>query len=142
MIKILNKKQEEPKVYRTACDECSAEFEYEESDTHIGAWGGREIVCPVCGETIFVDEPVGIDLDENNIEFPLHFVSPSDKAVDIDDAKIQEWVREYLRKAKQDSDNSGFYLTSGGNTVVIVFKFEDEYNVYVTKKYYECSIPR
>lgn len=84
----------------------------------------------------------GIDLNSSNIEFPLHFMPPSDNAVDMGNAKIQEWVRERLRMAESDTEDYGHYFTGSGNTMVFVFKYEDEYDVYVTKKYWECSIPR
>jgi DNA-directed RNA polymerase subunit RPC12/RpoP len=142
MIKVIGKKTEEPKVYRTVCFECEATLEYEESDTYIGALGGRELICPSCGEKIFVDEPEGIDLNSSNIEFPKHFFAPSDRAKDIDNATIQQWVKERLHMAESDTENYGHYLTGSGNTIVFVVKYEDEYSVYVTNKYWECSIPR
>lgn len=141
MIKVINKKKEEPKTYKSICDKCGAELEYEESDTYIGVYGDRELICPSCHESVFVDEVMGICLNSRNIEFPLHFMPPNDSAVDIDDSKIQEWVRECLKRAESDHE-CNFYMTESGNTVVIVLKFVDEYTVYVSKKYYDCSIPR
>ena len=142
MIKVLNKKVEEKTTYRVFCEECGAELEYTAEDTYIGALGGREIICPACGEKVFLEEPYGVELDSSNIEFPLHFFAPSDSAVDISDIKIQEWVREYLKRAESDVDEHGYYYTGSGNTMVFVFKYEEEYVVYVTKKYWECSILR
>ena len=142
MIKVIKKKAiEEPKVYKATCFECGAELEYEEADTYIGALGGRELWCPSCGEKVPVDEPYGIDLNSNNIEFPKHFMPPSENAVDIDNETIQEWVQCCLRKSEEDPD-CGFYISGSGNTMVIVLNFADERNIYVTKKYWECSIPR
>lgn len=142
MIRVVNKKVEEPKIYKVICDECGNELEYEKGDTYIGALGGRELVCPVCGEKVFVDQPEGIELDSSNIEFPIHFFVPNDDAVDIDNSQIQAWVRECLYKAESDSENWCHYVTGSGNTMVFVHKYENEYALYVTKKYYECSIPR
>ena len=141
MIKVLNRKIEGPKIYKTICDECGAELEYEEVDTYIGALGGRELICPLCNEKIFIEDIDGIDLNSHNIEFPIHFIAPSDNAVDIEDEKIQEYVRKCLEKVENDPECE-FYITGTGNTVVIALKFEDEYDVYVTKRYYECSISR
>lgn len=142
MIKVIKENEELPKIYRVRCNECGTLLEYEKGDTYIGVFGGRELICPNCGTKVFVDEPEGIDLNSSNIEFPLHFMPPSDNAVDMGNAKIQEWVRERLRMAESDTEDYGHYFTGSGNTMVFVFKYEDEYDVYVTKKYWECSIPR
>lgn len=141
MIKVLNKKKEEKKIYNTICDECQTELEFEESDTYIGGYGGRELICPECGQKIYIDELEGIDLDENNIEFPVHFIHTSDRAININDDEIQKWVRECLNGAK-DAPDGGFSIIASGDTVVIALKFTDVYDIYVAKKYYECSIPR
>lgn len=143
MIKVINRKVvEEPKIYKTTCDECGAELEYEKGDTYIGAFGGRELICPVCGERVFIDDPCGIDLDSSNIEFPTHFMPPDDKACDIDNVQIQEWIRKCLNMAERDTEEHCYYYTGAGDTLVFIFKCADEYDVYVTKKYYECSIHR
>lgn len=141
MIKVINKKAEEPKIYKVTCNECGAELEYEKDDTYIGALGGRELICPICDETVFVDEPEGIDLDSSNIEFPTHFMKPNDQALDIEDERVQEWVQKCLKQIEDNPEN-GFYISGSGNTVVIALDFEDERDVYVTKKYWECSIPK
>lgn len=140
MIKVINKK-EEPKIYKITCDECGAELEYEKNDTYIGALGGRELICLVCNKTVFIDEIEGIDLDSNNIEFPTHFMKLSDEAVDIGDEKIQEWVQKCLKNIENNPED-GFYIAGSGDTVVIALNFEDERDIYVAKKYWECSIPK
>ena len=140
MIKVVGQEKER-KIYRAKCDECGKWLEYEEEDTYIGALGGRELICPACGERVYVEQPEGIDLNSSNIEFPKHFMSP-DKAKDINDAEIQKWVRECLGRAESDLEEWGHYYAGSGNTIVFVFKYEDEYDIYVTKKYWDCSIPR
>lgn len=141
MIKILNQKAQEKKVYNITCHECGAQLEYEESDTYIGANGGRNLICPSCGEELYLDEPKGIDLDENNINFPVHFYAMGDDVVNIKDCEIQNMVRHCLARIKENPDNS-FFLEGTGDTMVIVLAFEDEYDIYVTKNYWECSIPK
>lgn len=141
MIRVVNKRAEEPKIYKTTCGECGTELEYEKGDTYIGALGGREFICPTCGETVFVEEPEGIDLDSSNIQFPTHFMKPNSKAIDIEDERIQEWVQKCLKKIEDNPEN-GFYISGSRNTVVIALDFEDERDVYVAKKYWECSIPK
>ena len=139
MIKVVGKKKEEKKIYKTLCDECMVALEYEESDTHIGAYGCRELICPECGAKVLVEQPDGINLDETNIEFPVHFSYTSDSAVDIDNKTVQEWVRTCLQNLKE-APNYSFDIIESGDTVVIALKYENECEVYVSKKYYECCV--
>ena len=140
MIKVIGKKKEEKKVYKTFCDECRAELEFEESDTYIGTYGCRELICPECGEKVLVENLDGIDLDENNIEFPVHFSHTSDTAKNIDNNTIQEWARTCLKEVKEDT-GSDFHMNASGDTVVIALRYGDGYGVYVAKQYYDCEIP-
>lgn len=142
MIKVINRNVEAPKIYKVTCEECGAALEYEKSDTYIGALGGRELICPSCSHKVFVEEPEGIDLNSGNIEFPLHFIGTSDDAIDIGSTQIQKWVRECLYKMENDGEEYGFYLIGSGNTIVFVTKHEEEYDIYVAKNYWECSISR
>lgn len=141
MIKVLSKKIEEPKTYKAFCGHCDAELEYEECDTYIGVYGGRELICPSCGKKTSVDQPEGIDLNFNNIKYPSHFYYMGD-GVDIDNQKIQQYIKDLLSKAEQDEDDCAFYYTGTGNTMVFVVKGEEEYSIFVTKNYSECYIPR
>jgi hypothetical protein len=142
MIRVINNKEEEPTLYRSMCDNCGVELEYEKDDTYIGALGGRELICPFCGKPVYVEQPDGIDLNHSNIEFPKHFLPPTDDAIDIDDEEIQKWIRELLCKAESSEEEYVYYIEGMGNAIVFVFKYVDEYVVYVTNKYWECSIPR
>ena len=139
MIKVVGKKTEEPKIYKVTCDNCGAELECEESDTYVGAHGCNYVKCPECGDEVLVETMEGIVLTEHNIEFPKHFHKVGDAAINIGDYKIQEWVRECIDHIKKNKD-SHFWMIESGNTVVIVLEWEDEYEVYVAKNYYDCLI--
>lgn len=142
MIKIINKKTEEiNKIYHTTCDDCGAELECTKDDAYVGAWGSYFIKCPVCGTEVMLDEVEPVELTVNNIEFPKHFSKTSNGAIKLKDEKIQEYVKECLQGLK-NSDNGEYQLLGSGDTVVIVFKYEDEYQIYVARSYYESSIPR
>lgn len=141
MIKVLNNYINEQKFYRQKCDECGAELEFTFEDTYIGALGARYIKCPICGHEIMTDECDGIELNSTNIEFPKHFFEP--KGVDIPDSKINNWVRECLKVAEESDKPYGYFVHTGsGNTLVILLAYEDEYEIIVTKDYYETSIDR
>lgn len=88
-----------------------------------------------------VDQPDGIDLNSNNIEYPLHFYYMGD-GVDVNNEQIQQYVRKLLDKAEQDKDDYAFYYTGTGNTMVFVVKDPEGYCVFTTKDYSECWIPR
>ena len=141
MIKVLNKNMNEQKFYRQTCDECGAELEFSLEDTNIGALGVRYIKCPVCDKKIMTDELDGIDLNLNNIEFPKHFFEPGGE--DIPDDRINDWVRACLQAAEETDEPYGYFVSTGsGNTMVIILAYEDEYQVLVTKDYYETSVNR
>lgn len=141
MIKVINKKKEEPKVYRQPCDQCGAELEFTFDDTYEGVLGARYIECPECGREIMVMELAGTQLTSKNIEFPKHFFEPS--GVDIDDEQIQKWVRECLKVAEESDEPYGYFVTAGsGNTVVILMAYADEYSIIVSKDYYCTSVDR
>lgn len=137
MIKVLNKTVKQT-VYKHECDECGAELEFAFDDTYEGALGARYLKCPVCSrENITeIDTP---ELSSSNIEFPLHFFSPS--GVDISDDRIQGWVRDCLKTAEESDEPYGHFVQTGtGNTRVVLLAYEDEYDIIVTKDYYHTSV--
>ena len=141
MIKVLNKNIDEQKLYRQICDMCGAELEFALNDTYIGALGARYVKCPVCGEEIMTEKCDGIQLNSSNIEFPKHFFEPS--GVDIPDSEINNWVRRCLKIAEESDEPYGYFVHTGsGNTMVILMAYEDEYEIIVTKDYYETSVNR
>jgi hypothetical protein len=141
MIKVINKKTEEPKIYKVVCDKCEAQLECEREDVYEGVYGAWYVTCPECGQDVMIDEIDSVELDEHNIEYPKHFYAMSKNAVDISDEKIQRWVRECLTKLKGCEDGE-YTFCGSGNTMVFAFKYETEYAIYVTKNYAETSISR
>lgn len=141
MIKVVGKKAEEPKIYNVTCDECGAQLECEEPDTYVGAHGWHYVKCPECGDEALVEEMKDIVLTEHNINFPKHFRKVSNGAINIGDYQIQEWVRECVADIKKNKDDD-FWIISSGNTVIIVLEWEDEYEVYVAKNYWNSIVPK
>ena len=83
----------------------------------------------------------GIDLDSSNIEFPKHFFGPG--GVDIQNDEIQKWIRQCLKAAEESDEPYGYFATMGtGNTKVILMAYQDEYEIIVTKDYYQTSVNR
>lgn len=141
MIKVLNKDMNEQNLYRQKCNECAAELEFSLEDTHIGALGARYIKCPICGEEIITEKCDGIELDSSNIEFPKHFIEPG--GIDTPDSEIENLVRECLKVAEKSDEPYGYFVSTGyGDTMVILMAYEDEYEIIVTKDYYETSVNR
>ena len=82
-----------------------------------------------------------IDLNSNNIKFPKHFFKPG--GVDISNDQINDWVCRCLKAAEESDEPYGYFLRAGsGNTQVILMAYKDEYNIIVTKDYYETSVNR
>ena len=137
MIKVLNKDVEQT-FYRQNCEECHAELEFAFDDTYEGALGARYLKCPVCNREI-ITEVEGVDLNSNNIKFPTHFFEPG--GVDVSNDEIQKWIRQCLKVAEESDEPYGYFVQTGsGNTRVILMAYEDEYDIVVTKDYYETSV--
>jgi DNA-directed RNA polymerase subunit RPC12/RpoP len=140
MIRVIGKKAEEPKIYKTICDECRAELEYEYEDTYEGYAGMRYIKCPECGYEIICEDFDSVELNSQNVEFPKHFYHFGN-GKDIPDQEIQDWVRSCLKQAEESDEPYGYFFHTGtGNSMVILMGYEDEYDIIVAKHYYELSI--
>jgi DNA-directed RNA polymerase subunit RPC12/RpoP len=141
MIKVLNKKVEEPKIYRQMCDGCKAELECEYEDTYEGVLGARYVKCPECGSEVMFEEIECKTLTFKNIEFPKHFFEPG--GVDISNDEIQGWIRNCLKIAEESKEPYGYFVQQGtGNAMVVLLVYEDEYEFVVTKDYYSATIPK
>lgn len=128
------------------CDGCASELEYEEEDVKTGAFGCACVICPLCGESNFIDESEKvITLTKDNVEFPTHFYHTSVEtgAVDLCDNKnVRDAIRKginYFRNNKDETD----WMYACGNLYVGISRFDgdENYNVIVTENYYETDIP-
>ena len=89
------------------------------------------------------DEEYDIDLTKDNIEYPIHFYHTSKElgAIDICDNKhVKEAINDAIRYFRNNK-NETYWLTASGNMHVIVFRFDEEYDVVVTDNYYSTYIP-
>ena len=128
------------------CEECRSELEYEKSDLRMGALGCMYLNCPCCGYDNMIEEnEMTITLTIDNVEFPTHFwhTSAETGAVDIcNNDEVKERIRnaiEHFRKNKKEYA----YQSQCGNLFLVVFRYEgdENYEVILTKDYYETYIP-
>ena len=141
MIKVLNRDIDGQTFYRQKCEECRAELEFAFDDTYEGVLGARYLKCPACGKEIMANDIEGITLNSNNIKFPKHFFEPG--GVDISDDKINDWVCQCLKIAEESNEPYGYFVHTGtGNTIVVLLAYEDEYEIIITKDYYQTSVNR
>ena len=137
MIKVLNKEVGQT-FYRQHCEDCHAELEFAFDDTYEGAIGARYLKCPVCAAENMTEVDVP-NRSSNNIKFPLHFLEPG--GVDISNDQINAWVYKCLKAAEGCDEPYGYFVQTGsGNTKVILLAYEDEYDIIVTKDYYETIV--
>ena len=139
-LKVINRILEETK--RATCHECGSELEYEQGDVFIGQYGCGYITCPVCNEDVFLEDYDTPDLTVDTVQWPQHFALPSDDAADMDDNQIQKWVKDCLAHLDKSEDNGEFACMGSGNTMVIVHKYDDEYQIIVTKSYADTYVSR
>lgn len=127
------------------CSECGSELEITKSDMHIGWLGAVYVNCPCCGRESAVDELDGITLTAENIKFPKHFIRTNKDLRHVravDDTEIERAIKcgiNYFRESKDDF----LWYTSYGDLLLFVLRYpgDKEYTVFVTKDFYETSIP-
>ena len=139
-------KKIEPYPRKLICEECRSELEYEKSDLRMGALGCMYLDCPCCGRDNMIEENENtITLTVDNVEFPTHFfhTSKENGAVDCcNNEEIKNYIRraiEYFRKNKEEFAWEG----ESGNLHIAVFRYDgdENYEIIVTKNYYETYIP-
>ena len=136
LIKSNNIEPEYPK--RHICDECGAELEYDEEDTHIGWMGCEYVTCPACNsETAVGDQRV----QPPTWKATFHHVNTEMGAVDAKDTEIQVYVDKVIKNLCSDKWKPGEFCIAGtGSLLVLWIKWEDGIEIYVTKDYWEDNI--
>lgn len=133
---IKSKSSEWPK--HCTCEECKAELEYDREDTFVGWMGYEYVTCPVCDNQVTVSEQ-----RVQNPVYPYTFRhTNSETAVAVSDERIQDMVDNVVEAMEHGGENyKGEFITySQGDTLVIGYKCEDGYNLYVTKNYWEDMV--
>ena len=127
------------------CDDCNSELEVEENDCYIGWLGQYYCTCPCCGLTIMLDEPEGITLTKDNLEFPTHYHHPGEDAVDVSPEEINKEVNRLITNLRNNKyeDDFGMLYTAGGNMFTFVKRYpgDKDYYVVVTKDFYDTHVP-
>lgn len=144
-------KENQQETVQINCDFCDSELEITVEDTYIGFLGSRFVICPCCKKETMVEEYFkGIKLTKNNIKFPLHFRrtnkdgigTGNGKAVEVKDADVERKIREAIKYFRSHRDESEWYVSYGDLYMhVIRLDGEGDYNIMVTKDFYETYIP-
>lgn len=92
-----------------------------------------------------VEELQGITLTKDNIKFPVHFYRTKTDKIGVKEVADQEVVDEIKRGIEylRINKNEYYWFTSHGDLFLIIFKYDgdEEYNVLVTRDWYETNIP-
>jgi hypothetical protein len=124
------------------CLDCGSELEYDKSDIYIGVYGASHIKCPLCGyENMLDDNENNLKLTKSNIEFPIHFAHHNN-GLDVCNNEIKKYINEAIEYFRRNKEADYCYYGTG-NTMVYVFRLDgdEEYEVVVTKDYYDTYIP-
>lgn len=129
-------KSEWPK--RHICDNCGAELEYEQADTHIGWTGCEYVTCPNCDRETPVSEE-RIMPPTWGITFFHTFATKG--CLDICNQAVGEYIDKATKILCSDEAKPGeFYVTKVGNLLVVGLKWDDNVDIYVTKDYWEDTV--
>ena len=135
-------------IYNTlevCCENCNSELEITEADTHVGWLGSRYITCPCCGEESTVEELEPVTLTKDTLKFPEHFLR-TNKTVrsvkEISSIEVNEAIDKAIDYFRENKTEWAWY-TSFGDMFLVVFRFDgdEEYSIFVTKDFYEASLP-
>ena len=129
------------------CPKCDMRFELFKEDVTTGALGYAYMKCPACEEKIYTDD-LGMDdswnktITSENIEFPKDF-SDCENAVKVSDEETTKRIKACIQRLEENEDEWGVQTSSiTADTFVYVYKFKDEYMIYVGKNGYNLSIDR
>lgn len=116
-----------------SCEVCGAELEVEEADMKYGEYGLGYIVCPVCGDSIYIDG-IEMKVTPDNMLYPKHFRS-FERGVPLSQEETQKYAREVYKNLFSSELPVDWACTGTGDTIVIGVKNADEAEIYVAKKY-------
>lgn len=114
------------------CENCKVLVGFEEKEIEVGEFGCKYILCPNCGEKIWLDVETGIKITADNIEYPRHFHFPKDAKV-ISDEEIQEAVKRVANNINNIEEGNFYVGLYTGDTMVLGLNWEDEFEIYVCK---------
>lgn len=124
------------------CEHCDSVFVMDcdelDEECSIGAYGIKRVKCPCCGEMTDTDED--IKLNAYNITFPTHF-HHAENTARISNDEIQNWIEKGLEWF-ENNPNEDYWYTASGNTTVIIFNLEDEFEIKVFKDEYNSFIEK
>lgn len=136
LIKSNNIESEYPK--RHICDECGAELEYDEADTHIGWMGCEYVTCPACDKETAVGE---CRVQPPTWKATFHHTCSDNGVFDVPDHEIGVYVDRLVKALCSDACEPGdSIITYTGNLLIFGRKWEDNVDIYVTKDYWKDSI--
>ena len=136
-MRIINNENEEKYV---VCEKCKTKIGYTQDDIEYKDYGVPYIKCPHCSSQTMLEEEDCLELNKNNVKFPIHYYHFGE-GKPIDDEQINKWVKESIEYLEKNPTEHFSYHASG-DSIVFVIKYEDdeEYSIIVAKNYYSTSV--
>lgn len=121
---------------------CGTTLEYDDIDIKTGAYGFPYVVCPKCEQQIEIDNEPYKKITTENINFPDDFYYFGD-GFHMKDNEINEWIKSRILDLELKPQDYGVFSSiSCGDTHVVVYKFEEEYEIIVARGYYKYGLRR
>lgn len=123
---------------------CGCVFEYGADDVERDMFDNVYVCCPICNERIDADESLIKHSEHINFNKDCYKFGVSDDSIHIDESESEEWINDMFEELRDESAYASvpFSIRATGDTVVIIFKWEDEYQIIRSNKYEEMSVLR
>lgn len=128
--------------FECTCPNCQSILETNENDVQYDREDMEHyVICPCCHMRIN-DEHFDRIVTLDNISYPFDFYKIGDndnEVVHLTDSDINEYIQECIKFLKEYPDEPYKYIGTG-DSLIIVFNQEDEYNFIVAKNYEESFV--
>lgn len=130
--------------FECICPNCQSILETNENDVQYDREDMEHyVICPCCHMRIN-DEHFDRIVTLDNISYPFDFYKIGDndnEVVHLTDSDINEYIQECIKFLKEYPDEPYRYIGTG-DSLIIVFNQEGEYNFIVAKNYEESFVDK
>ena len=136
------KESEKMIEFECTCPHCKSILMVNENDIKYDIEGEKYVICPCCNDTI-TNEYFKRTVTLDNVSYPFDFykVGDNDDTVHLTNENINKYIQGCIELLKKYPDEPYRYVGTG-DSLIIVFNHDEEYNIIVAKNYEETFIDK